>query len=68
MNHEEIRAIAKSMGIDHIKQFKTELIRNIQSKEGNFGCYGLADGGECDQGGCCWREDCFEEARKGELI
>lgn len=66
MNHEEIRTIAKSKGIDHVNQFKTELIRNIQSKEGNFDCYGSAEGGECDQGGCSWREDCFDAARKGE--
>lgn len=67
MKIEAIRSIAKSMGISHVNQFKTELIRNIQIKEGNFDCYGTAYAGECDQTDCCWREDCFEASRKGEL-
>jgi hypothetical protein len=59
----EIRDIARAHGIqpDHI--FKTELIRTIQIKEGNFDCYGTAYDGICDQPECCWREDCFEAAR-----
>lgn len=65
MKLEAIRSIAKSMGIEPANQFKTELIRNIQAREGNFDCYATAYAGECDQAGCCWREDCFEAARKG---
>lgn len=59
----ELRDIAKLHGInpDHI--FKTELIKSIQRKEGNYDCYGTVHDGVCDQVGCCWREDCFEVAR-----
>lgn len=59
----EIRGIAKAHGIKHDNLFKTELIKTIQIKEGNFDCYGTAYDGVCDQTGCSWREDCFEVSR-----
>ena len=59
----EIRNIARAHGIQPDHTFKTELIRTIQIKEGNFPCYGTAYDGICDQLGCGWREDCFEAAR-----
>ncbi len=59
----EIRDIAKSHGINPDNIFKTELIRTIQIKEGNFDCYATAYGGICDQLGCRWRDDCFVAAR-----
>lgn len=55
----EIRGIAASRGIKHVNLFKTELIKAIQTSEGNFDCYGTARHGICDQGECCWRGDCF---------
>lgn len=67
MKMEEIRSIAKSQGINPGKLSKTELIRSIQAEEGNFNCFATAYAGECDQAGCCWREDCFETAQRGEL-
>lgn len=63
----EIRDIAKSRGI-RSNIFKTELIKSIQLKEGNFDCYGTAYGGICDQLGCCWREDCLKVSRIEEQI
>lgn len=63
MKLSELRDIAKSHGIQPDNTFKTELIRTIQTKEGNFDCYGTAYGGICDQFDCRWREDCFEAAR-----
>jgi hypothetical protein len=65
MKLEEIRNIAKSHSIHTGKLSKLELIKSIQSEEGNFDCYGSASGGECDQSGCSWREDCFAAARAG---
>lgn len=67
MKLEEIRGIAKSHGIKFNKLSKTELIKAIQAKEGNFDCYATAYDGECDQDDCCWREDCFEAAQQGEI-
>lgn len=62
MRLEQIRTIAKSNGIHTSKRTKTELIKSVQLKEGNFDCFGTAATGECDQSGCSWREDCFASA------
>jgi hypothetical protein len=64
----EVKTLAKAHGINPDNRFKTELIKAIQITEGNFDCYGTAYNGECDQGECCWREDCFEVARIEEQI
>ena len=66
MKIEAVRSIAKSHSINPGKLSKTELIKSIQTKEGNFDCFATAYGGECDQGGCSWREDCFDAASTGE--
>jgi hypothetical protein len=67
MRLEDIRSIAREHGIKPNKLSKTELIKCIQIGEGNFDCFATAYNGECSQAGCCWREDCFEYAHKGEL-
>lgn len=67
MKLEEIRSIAKSRGLHPGKLSKTELIKTLQTGEGNFDCFATAYSGECDQAGCIWRADCFEVSRKGEL-
>lgn len=60
----EVRVIAKAMGIKAGNLPKTELIKTIQKTEGNFDCFATAESGECDQTGCCWREDCFKAAQQ----
>jgi hypothetical protein len=62
MNVQSIRDIARQLDIRPGKLNKTDLIRNIQTAEGNFPCFGTADAGVCDQTGCLWREDCFRRA------
>jgi hypothetical protein len=59
MKLEAIRILARSMGIPQVNTYKTDLIKNIQAKEGNFDCYGSAHAGVCDQVSCTWRDDCF---------
>lgn len=59
MKVEDIKTKAKTMGIAVNKMKKTDLIQAIQSKEGNFPCYGSAQG-NCDQAGCMWRKDCLK--------
>lgn len=66
MKMEQVRSIAKSQGINPGKLSKTELVKSIQTEEGNFDCFATAYAGECDQVGCSWRDDCFEAARIGE--
>lgn len=62
MKMEEVRCIAKSLSIKPQHLSKTELIKSIQTGEGNFDCFATASSGECDQVGCRWREDCFAAA------
>jgi len=62
----ELTAIAKSKNISPGKHSKAELIREIQTVEGNFDCYATAYDGVCDQPGCSWRQDCFDAARAGK--
>jgi hypothetical protein len=64
MKLDEVRAVAKSFGLKTAKRSKIELIKMIQNDGGNFDCYASALGGECDQAGCFWREDCFDDARE----
>ncbi len=63
MDTHELHSIAKSYGIDDKKLSRLEVIRNIQTSEGNFDCFATAYSGECDQEECCWREECFETAK-----
>jgi hypothetical protein len=65
---QEIRAMAKKMGINSFAKTKAELIREIQRKEGNFDCYGTAQD-FCDQEACSFRASCLEDekpAKKGK--
>lgn len=64
MKLEEVRAIARSHSIKPGNLSKTALIRMVQAAEGNFDCYATACSGECDQVGCCWREDCLNASTK----
>lgn len=52
----EIRGKARSLGVEPSGP-KQELIRRIQSAEGNQPCFGTK--AECEQDRCCWREDCL---------
>jgi len=56
----DIEKKAKVLGIrDTWRYSKKDLIRNIQTKEGNFGCFATAKNG-CNQMACCWRNDCIK--------
>lgn len=59
MKMADIQNKAKSLGIKPAKMKKTELIRTIQTEEGNFSCFQTSDGGQCSQESCCWRDDCL---------
>lgn len=62
MKMQEIRTIAKKLGINSFAKTKAELIREIQRKEGNFDCYGTAQD-FCDQEACSFRSSCLEEEK-----
>jgi hypothetical protein len=59
MKMDEVRRRAKEMGLaTDRKAKKTDLIRAIQTAEGNSACF---DTGrlDCSEKACCWREDCL---------
>ncbi len=58
MKMNEIRQIAKKMGINSFGLSKIVLVRKIQAQEGNFQCFATERISECEEKGCLWREDC----------
>lgn len=58
MKMTEVLKKAKAMGIKTEKLKKADLIRKIQTEEGNCPCFQM-NGGICDQAECCWRNDCL---------
>jgi hypothetical protein len=64
MNMQEIRVLAKDLGIKSSRMSKVSLVKTIQLTEGNFGCFASATNAECDQQQCLWRDDCFSAAKK----
>jgi hypothetical protein len=64
MKLEEIRNIAKQIGLKPGKLTKGYLIKSIQIAEGHFDCFGSAFNQECNQIQCLWRDDCFDASQK----
>ena len=61
MHLKEIKEKARKLGIkSKIGMKKEDLVRSIQTVEGNFPCFGTAKD-YCDQLGCCFRDDCLPE-------
>ncbi|MBU0680902.1 MAG: hypothetical protein KKD73_05725 [Proteobacteria bacterium] len=58
MNMTEIKEKAKSLGVQVGKLRKDEVIKAIQTKEGNFPCFGTAKD-YCVEKLCCWRDACL---------
>lgn len=56
----DIKKKAKDVGVNPGKMNKAEIIKAIQTAEGNFDCFGTATDGNCDQVDCCWRDDCLQ--------
>lgn len=58
MKAQEVKKMAKELGVNPGKMKMPELIRSIQAKEGNFPCFQTASD-NCDQMACSWRSDCL---------
>ncbi|MCB2182116.1 MAG: hypothetical protein KQH63_08840 [Desulfobulbaceae bacterium] len=57
MKMTEIKKVAVNLGIKPGRMKKGDLIKAVQSKEGNFPCFQVKTD-FCDQFDCCWRSDC----------
>ncbi len=60
MKMQDIKKLATAMGIKSGKMKKSELIRTIQTKEGNSPCFQQKISESCLQNDCCWRDDCMQ--------
>jgi len=54
----EAQKMAKELGINIQSLKKADLIRKIQTQEGNTPCFQV-NTDPCDQMDCCWRRDCM---------
>jgi hypothetical protein len=63
MNWNDVKKKAVALGVQPGKMKKPELIRAIQTAEGNTPCYGEART-DCPYTDCCWLADCAAEGRK----
>jgi hypothetical protein len=64
MVFQEIRSMAKDMGINTYRMKKADIIRAIQRTENNIDCYGTERVKDCREGSCLWRDDCLALNRK----
>ena len=58
MKLEEIKEIARRENIKAGKLKKAELVKAIQTAEGNTACFATGHAVECGELSCLWREDC----------
>jgi hypothetical protein len=64
MKYNDIRHMAKGLGINTRGMKKTELIQSIQRAEDNVDCYGTPRVETCNENACLWREDCLSLHQK----
>jgi hypothetical protein len=59
MELKELKEKARKLGVKpKLGTKKENLIRSIQTAEGNFPCFGTAKD-YCDQAACSWRNNCL---------
>lgn len=60
--------IANTVKQDEGKSFslQAEIIRQIQTNDGQTPCYATSASKQCDNKECGWRHDCFDEVRERE--
>ena len=68
MTFNEIRRMAKGMGVNTYRMKKMDLVRGIQQAESNMECYGTERIGYCDEPECLWRKDCLSLNSNKKLI
>jgi len=62
MKMTEVKMKAAKFGIQVLGIKKVELIRAVQSAEGNVPCFNTGRN-DCDQTNCCWRDDCLPKGK-----
>ncbi len=60
MKFNDIRKMAKGMGINTYRMKKKDIIHAIQKREQNIECYGTDRVKSCNEKTCIWRDDCLK--------
>lgn len=58
MNFNELRQMAKSLGLNTYRLKKPQIIRSIQQAEHNIECFGTQRVEHCGEHTCLWKNDC----------
>ena len=58
MKIDDIKVIAQNHDIKPGKMKKADLVRSIQTAEGNSPCFETGQKDRCGQPDCLWRSDC----------
>jgi hypothetical protein len=59
MTFQNIRSMAKDMGINTYRMKKVDIVRTIQRTEDNIDCFGTERVRDCHEESCLWRDDCL---------
>lgn len=59
MKFNDIRKMAKGMGVNTYRMKKADVIHTIQHKENNIECYVTERVEYCNENSCIWRDDCL---------
>jgi len=64
MKINEIKKMAKAMGLETGSMKKADVIRAVQKAENNIDCYATQRVASCAEDRCLWRSDCQKANRE----
>jgi len=64
MTFNDIRRMAKDMGINTYGMKKADAVRAIQRAENSIECFATERVNSCHEDGCLWRNECLSLYRK----
>ena len=59
MNFNEVRKMAKDLGVETARMTKADVIRAIQRAENNIDCYATGRVNDCYENLCLWKNECL---------
>ena len=68
MNFNEVRKMAKDLGVKTAKMTKADVIRAIQRAENNIDCYATDRVNDCYEDLCLWKSECLSINNNGKAV
>ncbi|MFA4911811.1 MAG: SAP domain-containing protein [Desulfobacteria bacterium] len=68
MSFNEVRRMAKDLGVNTASGKKTDIIRAIQRAENNIECYATDRVNNCYEDLCLWKSECLSINNNGKVI